>query len=916
MAVTYYMNYVIYFTVRDDFDAARAQYGLSITTPPATAAAVFGLTYPIPGGPLLDKGMYYISPWFAGMDLGWYFQSTVGVYFADAAVPTINVPGGQDPFGNQFADGIFTWVGMITLRGGGAVDTIIADDEPVPIPISQRRWAIGFELPDGGESAGPTVGSPSLQDVSRDSSRTPEGYGFCMRELTSVRTMPLANFTGGAPFNQSWERLYVRIRRLPTGSRQMFWRSHGFPSAAGGARLSINPSGTIEFENLNSSSVVTVSRTSTEAVLVDTGYRLDIILVYNPEAQSGSDPPYEGSGSFSLQLNGHPVGVSAVISVPDGGLGQNSSTHQSTDLGCSTGNFGLEMDVDDWINAGVPQTTQLDWLTGSHVVRINPTGFAASHSVNWVGDYRDNLQIPPNQSVGRLTSSTSGARLALTTDAVEGAIAQFGAAAMTVGMYSSRAGVADGTLGYSVGGGAAVLAAIVQQTFLFWNAIMYRPSTLTTPPPPYPPNILRIEPIIWPIEIYHEKGASASASSVAALCASVEYIGAWGPEDGNIGDALVPPIVRSLGTHNAPYPQYELTGAVVSPMRAVAVFGGTYAGNSLGQDITIPYPVHWYWIRRIPATSNGPSHWHSSGVASGWLNTERVVPDSLCRAVLNPVTATTKIQISGNSPNLNETGATYQYIGICDPGMRFLLAGAFMHGTAAASAVMANALLDPNFTPDAVWVLLQQLGSASNTANYWYKGPGHALATAQRVTTSETVNALTQAMGVLTSQTPLHINQGLNGAAAYVAMRMVDDSSASGVLQILSYTGNGVSPRVIPLTPASLRFPLLAVVQPHNAQIIFRDPSHTGSDSSTSTGSITTTGITAGSIDQITVQSTLNANGVIYDVFVIPGSPDGWLNGTFYPVAPISGGSLFPEPGAPVVAPTGCVMTFPTEFEL
>jgi hypothetical protein len=87
---------------------------------------------------------------------------------------------------------------------------------------------------------------------------------------------------------------------------------------------------------------------------------------------------------------------------------------------------------------------------------------------------------------------------------------------------------------------------------------------------------------------------------------------------------------------------------------------------------------------------------------------------------------------------------------------------------------------------------------------------------------------------------------------------------------------------------------MFAIIQASNGAALQRDPSHTGTTSVALNPQTVnaSTGIVSGGIDQITVGSTLNANGITYNVFVLPGSIDagnnGWSqNGEFEPVDPI-----------------------------
>jgi hypothetical protein len=91
------------------------------------------------------------------------------------------------------------------------------------------------------------------------------------------------------------------------------------------------------------------------------------------------------------------------------------------------------------------------------------------------------------------------------------------------------------------------------------------------------------------------------------------------------------------------------------------------------------------------------------------------------------------------------------------------------------------------------------------------------------------------------------------------------------------------------------------MVVPHNGAAFIRDVSHTGTNSlQFPTTNNAATGITGGGPDSLSVGSALNTNGIIYDVFVFPGSTTAGnggfsINGEFIVVAPDSptGGDVF-----------------------
>jgi hypothetical protein len=149
----------------------------------------------------------------------------------------------------------------------------------------------------------------------------------------------------------------------------------------------------------------------------------------------------------------------------------------------------------------------------------------------------------------------------------------------------------------------------------------------------------------------------------------------------------------------------------------------------------------------------------------------------------------------------------------------------------------------------------------------------------------------TLAAGVITSEQPLHVSI----QTAYNAWRAIDDAGVVGCA-ITSYTGDGVSSRNIALALGN-HAPVWAIVVPHNTgNVVYRDPGSTGLRSYQLAGGGNTTdaGIIGGGNDFLTVGTFLNAVGVVYDVFALPGLNSlGW--------SPFPG----PAPYPPELGPEG-----------
>lgn len=454
-------------------------------------------------------------------------------FLTDRAVFTLNNGGFFGFFG---ASTRFIWVGSFQYSPPATPPDPPGPGVPpaVNVAMAQRRWAVGFELPQNGE-----MGTSSLNDwVSRDASRTLEGLGIAIRGLTTatmVRTLNEQIAPATMTPNKSWERLYIRLRNLPTAS-QDFWRCAAFPSAGAGVRLDVMPTGAIAVSNLEAAGTVTL-KGSTLPLVLNRWYKLDLLIYYNDQAATFETvSPFRRIpqfGFFYIYIDGALAFWFKADDQFANGIGQNQTRHTGSTLGpIAVTHQGLEMDVDDWICSDYPTLdadgnySGLDWINGSHVQLIRPTAYGAGHSVNWVGDFRRLLGIPPvgngTTSSSRVTSSTSGAVLSALTDVVNAFKSKatvLGMASMFVARYGNRASV-DGTLGWSIAGGAFDLATITEAFSDQWLSRFYRPAGQLVP-----------LAAVSPLELRYVKGASAGSASIGALMATVEGIGYFGPED-------------------------------------------------------------------------------------------------------------------------------------------------------------------------------------------------------------------------------------------------------------------------------------------------------------------------------------------------------------------------------------------------
>jgi hypothetical protein len=881
MAIQYYMNYVIYFSNDAEYQQALAQSngtGLLLMTPRA-AATQFGIPFPYPTGPIvgIPKGVIFIPPFIPGTHF--FFPNDSGVTIDDTVLNiTISAQTGNPatiwPV-NHSNDGIFTWSGNIILNHGAG-----ASLAPPVTNIPQRRWIMGRELSNGLE---PTIAtSPTPASFCRDCSRTIDGIGYMIR--AGINTANFAQLTNmfRSPTNPrtSWERFYFRLRRLPTLGNFGVWRTMGTGGTAIGIGIYVTPSGQLRAcDSLGVDKGLLLQATSggpNPQFEFNKWFRLDAFLRYN-------DSPISSFGR--IFLNGVDFGFFTSI----GGF---STTHGQSIMGRwldpGTDNT-FEMDIDDWMNAELPDNVDqnslnftssnftIDFQLGTHIRAVN---VLSASQVNWapagiaVGVENQSLPVLNRVPTSVITSSTASAQLEGVTDApAQGAPDSYstiiGAASALVSLQNINAGGTDGTLGYRLAGGAPVLASINQLNTEGGNIVGYFPSGVVLPAE------------IAPFSLVHVKSADANLDTSISMGAVVEYIGVFGVED---DPTWTFPDIRINFTHNNRFANSQWGYVGSQPIAPVYAIGGTYIGNGTYQEITIPAPLHFLHIRPLTGVPLGGLKW-TAGMLNARVGNGVVIPNF--RTWFDSTSGLFKFSVTGTSVDFNANGVTFQYIAFCDPGMRYNLCGAYSHFTTGVNTrpnnlVVANFLTDLGiFAPDSV--------DGSGSSGLFYKGPGFTGNTGEDLSGNTNANIGNFAVGIFNSGTTINSPGGAMNNS-YSLWRMLDSGAGGCVnnvmIQALQYTGNGAGGnRVISLTPVSGRFPLFVLVIPNAAAAsFFRDPSHTANNSASFIAlANSTTAITATGIDTISVGVTLNANGVVYSVFIICGDTAGMNNGTYFP---------------------------------
>jgi hypothetical protein len=878
MARISYVDFAAYFT-----DEAEYQLALAISegkgmiyASPFEISGIFGMPWPPPGGAITEgsHGLIGYPPFTLGVPPVQISAPNPSGIFMDGTVPQVIVPAQAGNPASVFPASAepttFRWCCTLQFMNFNATSA------PTVTPIPPRRWITGFELLEPNEGGFTTPGKNSC----RDSSRTIDGFGMPFRGQNNSNTMTrrVAEYIAAFTPHTSWERFYLRARVYPTLGSMGIWRCDGNPLANPGMGLKISTSGALEIYAISNFLVQTLIATIPAAFPINEWTRIDLLLKY--------DSGVGTNGGMRTYLNGVLVNTHTNSS----GNNMNETTfHLGSQLGKWDGPSDnvIELDFDDWICADVPNILgvesldSVDWYIGSHVVQANCDSATLG---TWAGSRGVLNQgiAPQKQSNSTLTNSTSGAVLEGLTDYSDdsltvGVVA--GVVAAVVGQTSSVNLGTDGQLGYKIAGGAAVLATVNQSSSPTATSVLYRPSS-------------DLPGVIEPFSVVKSKSADANLDTTFSLQATVEQIGVWGPED---DPSFEEPVTRVGFLHNCHYAKSMWGYIPATPYSPVFAVGATYVGNGTYQEILLPGPCHFLFIRATTGAPTAPVIFHGGMIAPHMGGITRDAnPQVRVWADINGVC---KFSVNGTNINCNSNTIVYQYFAFCDPGMRFTLSGVYSHGSALSS--FTNILLDDSFLAGMGFITSETMtGTPDGTDNSYVKGPGSTSNNGNLLQGgSQITNFGSFGVGTFTSQQGIHF--GVE-QIAYSLWRSTEENCPNVMAQIFSYTGNGAGARVIPLTPAAGRFPLFAMVIPTTAGgAVFRDPTHSGANSTTIGGmSTTVNGITAGGIDTITVASTLNTNGVVYNVFVIPGDTLGWNNGTYYPsdCVPPDGPYEDPEP--------------------
>lgn len=779
------------------------------------------------------------------------------------------------------------------------------------VATAQRKFACGFELL--GDSVGSQIGegptAPNPPMFSRGASRLPGGYGAMLRGANGRQTMPV-NRNGASNTRSSWTRLYACRRSNASGYLAAFTNASGR-----GIFLELLD-GVMVVRDGTSGSGVAIGTIADAMPNLDEWVRFDILLRWG---DFGSGDP---AGQVNILKNGeHKLEISTTASnngftVESGA----SAVHTQCDLLFGgTSQSGFAVDVDDWICSEFPGTNGRAWLAsqatvigntyyyqgtwwraltvqtgtapsaadavnwlqlapgidfqnGSHVARISPKALSGSDT-GWSGDFRLLQQQPALTPAAHLQGRTSTTALAVcqvTTDFAERALNRpgfLGVAAFTVATWANRGNAANGEVGYKLGAAAPVSASITQTTSAAYGRLMYRPAGAAS------------LAAISALELLHIKGNEANAATCYALHAAVELIGNFSAQDIPPGSGVSGAQPTRMSEHLSHVPISQWVQAQLPPLSPVIIKAGQYVGNGTGQDLTFAAPPTFLYIRAT-ASDAGAVWWYPSAMGAHHSNNESPSSSLLpeVRENIDFAGALAEdqqdqqyyVRLAGANNQINANGVTYQYVAVIDPGARFMLGrcGGFDSAFTTGHEVR---LQNPEFTPEGVLIFAENPGNSTGNVKR-FKGPGHNATQVAENAGAVIATALSMAQGALTLFPSLN---STGRTHAFLALRSDDGSGDAGarrVIELQTWTGNGSGARDILIPGSTGRRPLLVAVWANDAGgMHFRDPSHTGVNSSRYDGANITNAITAGGLDQFTVGAALNVNTVVYNALIIVG---------------------------------------------
>mgnify|MGYP001304084472 CR=1 FL=1 len=310
----------------------------------------------------------------------------------------------------------------------------------------------------------------------------------------------------------------------------------------------------------------------------------------------------------------------------------------------------------------------------------------------------------------------------------------------------------------------------------------------------------------------------------------------------------------------------ELTGVV-------QIAKGTYTGDGLTQDINVGFRPDFILVYGASTASTGPRFWWQGVYGAGTASAVQSVPWPGLLDI-----GATGFTVTGNGLAFNAVSNTYTWVAISDPNGRVFDRDGFWKKTGSS---WDQPLVDPTFTPEFLWVAPIYIPSSPQAVMARFSSQTGTNSSFLSVDTADATDAI-QSMGAGTFNLGTRVDRAPR-TFAYAAFR-THHFLQRRLIYVGSYTGDGTSNRVLPVT--ILANPLKwAMVVPTNAERrVFKDDTMATEEShyffsdqifTTAAGGSLITALTPTSITvKGGASAGLNTSGVLYNILAFTTGTD------------------------------------------
>lgn len=712
------------------------------------------------------------------------------------------------------------------------------------------QLACGFEGAGGNGSGVGGADSLVTQSYSYDCARQGK-YGYALRASNAFAAGTIGTGTGATAaysLSMGYYRFRVRLRSVGTGEDNFCALTNG--ASSGKTHLTVDPTGLVQLYAIPTNWASRIALGSVCTLVADQWYQFEWLMQWGQRAKLGcpeadvsavasfivvkeSDYSQQtasfsaGKATIAMWFNGSDpaaCGTWAFVNATELRVGH-------TNISGSPAYSGTRMDLDS-VSASpnpavvtpggpnplmyVPTRLPLTGTVSSGGWVLDGTAFAAS--------YEDLNDLPPaGVAVGCITSATATDICDFTCGTP--AAAGFGEAdayGVLLSVYLVSSSAVTHTLRIRIGG-TLYTKTVTASGSAGWVQFWVPTQGLT---PEFTSFATTSE-----IQVGFQKNGAAGTVRIQAFNVQVVGLQDWTPAD-------------DLST-------------------TVSVMTGIYTGNGTSQAIPCDFEPHWIWTCPTAGEGTGAMWGESNQGAIDWTQIGQRTQQ------LNRTA--TGFVVSGNDVQTNQTTTGYRWFAIRDGTQRLLYRGAFSEAQAAAYTLDDGlGVIPATFgTPVAVWAHIDAYQAPGGVAAY-FRGTQHTGTNSSSLTaavlTANGVRTMPAAGSGFQVGPLLTVSSNPQTGFSVWSLGFVTTT----LWAITTYTGNGAATQAVTLALGG-RAPGWVLVIPQNGGGRYhRHASHTGLNSVLlSNGALSTSGVTAVAVNQLTAGSSINSNGILYDVIAL-----------------------------------------------